>query len=93
MATSPTTLYIQVVRITHVYLGPAADRFINRQIHNHLHKEPEKISPADLEGLIAWIRIAVSLITDNSELVEEYTNQLESLANRAADPKKNKRAL
>lgn len=72
-------LYDRVVRITHVYLGPAADRFIARQIQNHLHKQPEELSKDDLHVLIDWIRIAVSLLTEDSEIIEEYTSQLAKL--------------
>lgn len=80
MATNDTLLYAQVVKVTHVYLGPAADRFIARQVENHLHKKPEQISAADLLQLIDWIKIAVSLITDDSEIIEEYALQLQRLA-------------
>jgi mannose/fructose/N-acetylgalactosamine-specific phosphotransferase system component IIB len=80
------SLHEQVVKITHVYLGPAADRFIDRQVQNHLHKVPEDMSKADLLKLIDWIRVAVSLITEDSEIVEEYTEQLRRLA--TIDPKK-----
>jgi len=73
-------LYDKVVRITNVYLGPAAERFIVRQVESHLHKNPEKLSKADLQQLIAWIRLAVSLLTDDSEIVDEYVGQLEKLA-------------
>jgi hypothetical protein len=73
-------IYDQVVRITHVYLGPAADRFISRQVQNHLHKQPEELTNDDLSKLIDWIRVAVSLITEDSEIVEEYTLQLQRLA-------------
>jgi len=79
-ATYQTKLYDQVVRVTHVYLGPAADRFIARQVQNHLHKAPEDLSHGDLIKLIDWIRIAVSLITEDAEIVEEYTQQLRRLA-------------
>jgi hypothetical protein len=65
-----------------VYLGPAADRFISRQVENHLHKAPEQLSPADLEGLIDWIRVIVSLLTEDNEIVEEYIAELEKLARR-----------
>ena len=75
-----TNIYDKIVRVTHVYLGPAADRFIARQVQNHLHKAPERITAEDLERLIDWIRVAVSLLTDDSELVEEYTEELEKLA-------------
>ena len=77
---SQQTLYDRVVRVTHVYLGPAADRFIARQVQNHLHKEPEELSEKDLYKLIDWIRVAVSLLTEDSEIVEEYTEQLIKLA-------------
>ncbi len=76
---SDLTLYDKVVRVTHVYLGPAADRFIIRQVQNHLHKQPDDLSVADLGKLVDWIRVAVSLLTDDSELVEEYIDELTKL--------------
>jgi hypothetical protein len=81
-------LYSKVVRVTHVYLGPTADRFIARQVQNHLHKEPEELSPADLLRLIDWIRVAVSLLTEDSEVVEEYAEQLRKLAQPETSKKK-----
>lgn len=77
MPGSQDSLYARVVQVTHIYLGPAADRFIDRQVQNHIHKEPAKLTEADLEQLIDWIRVAVSLLTDDSEIVEEYISQLE----------------
>lgn len=74
-------LHTKVVRITRVYLGPAADRFISRQIQNHLHKEPEQLSHTDLKKLIDWIVIAVSTLTEDRAIIEEYTDQLMRLAN------------
>lgn len=79
-------LYTQVVRVTHIYLGPAADRFIARQVQNHLHKEPAEISQADLLKLIDWVRVAVSLITEDSAIIEEYIARLEQLANPIEQP-------
>jgi hypothetical protein len=80
------SLYDQVVRVTHVYLGPAADRFIARQVENHLHKAPEKLSQSDLLNLIDWIRVVVSLLTEDGELVDEYTNKLKGLADTNVKP-------
>jgi hypothetical protein len=74
------TLYGRVVRVTHVYLGPAADRFISRQVQNHIHKDPENLSQEDLGKLIDWIRVTVSLLTEDSEVIEEYIQQLISLS-------------
>lgn len=77
-------LYTRVVRVTHVYLGPAADRFIDRQIQNHLHKVPEELTVTDLSKLIDWIRVAVSFLTEDSEIIEEYIDQLSKLAKQTA---------
>jgi hypothetical protein len=77
-------LYDRVVRVTHVYLGPAADRFIARQVQNHLHKEPEDLSEQDLSKLIDWIRVTVSLLTEDNEIIEEYIHQLINLTGQAA---------
>lgn len=77
---STPQVYEKVLRVTHVYLGPAADRFIARQVQSHLGKPPEQMNAEDLLGLLDWIRVAVSLLTDDSGVVEEYINQLEKIA-------------
>lgn len=81
------TIYDQVVRITHSYLGPAANRFIARQVENHLHKAPGNLSPGDLLNLIDWIRVAVSLLTEDSAVIERYIAELQKLANSYEMPK------
>jgi hypothetical protein len=73
--------YQQVVTISHTYLGPAAERFIDRQIKNHLDKDPTELNAGDISKLIDWIRIAVSFLTEDSELIEEYIHQLKQVAN------------
>lgn len=82
-----SSVYDQVVRVTHVYLGPAADRFIARQVENHLHKSPEELSQADLRSLIDWIKVVVSLLTEDGGIVEEYTTELQKLAGAGAERK------
>ncbi|HUA13237.1 MAG TPA: hypothetical protein VL989_01930 [Candidatus Sulfotelmatobacter sp.] len=84
---NPTT-YDRLVAITHVYLGPAADRFINRQIENHLHKDPKTITKEDLRSLSDWIKVIVGLICDDQDIVEEYTNEIRKLY--LPKPKRNK---
>jgi hypothetical protein len=83
------SLYDQVVDTTHLYLGPAADRFIARQVQNHLHKQPQQLSTRDLDGLIDWIQIAVSLLTEDSEIIEDYVAELRKLATKT-EPKNRK---
>lgn len=82
-----SSIYEQVVRVTHVYLGPAADRFIARQVENHLHKAPEELSQTDLLSLVDWIRVVVSLLTEDNGIIEEYTNELLKLAKHDAKPR------
>lgn len=74
---STASLYQTVVGITEDYLGPVAERFINRQIENHLQKSPEDLRKKDLPVLIDWIRLSVSALTDDKKLIEEYTKRLE----------------
>lgn len=73
-------LYRQVVDISYGYLGPAADRFITRQIRSHLDKEPGQLGRKDLEGLIDWISLAMGVLVAEEELVSQYQNELRDLA-------------
>lgn len=82
-SSSEPSIYGEVVRVTHVYLGAAAERFIDRQIENHLHKEPAQLSRADLLNLIDWIKAVVSLLTDDHGIVEEYIGELHKLADKS----------
>ena len=74
------TLYDDVVTITYNYLGPAADRFVARQIRNHLQKDPTELRPKDLQQLIDWIQLAMRLISNDSRTIDHYIAELEALA-------------
>jgi len=86
-AGNKSSVYDEVVRVTHVYLGPAADRFIARQVENHLHKSPSKLSRKDLLALIDWIRVVVALLTEDADIIEEYVSELTKLTKGAASKK------
>jgi hypothetical protein len=77
-------LYKQVVDVTSDYLGPAAERFIDRQIQNHLNKEPEALTPHDMPSLIDWLRISVAFLTDDRTVIDELTTRLNRLADKQA---------
>jgi dolichyl-phosphate-mannose--protein O-mannosyl transferase len=79
-------IHSNLVEITSHYLGPAAERFIDRQIQNHLNKQPENITKKDVSLLVDWIRSSVSMLTDNEDLVEEYIEQLQKLAKGKPQP-------
>lgn len=73
------TLHQQVVGITEDYLGPAAPRFIDRQIEFHLKKRPDEMTSADLPQLIEWVKVSLALLTDDKKLVEDCITKLQKL--------------
>jgi hypothetical protein len=77
---SSSSLYREVVDATAVYLGPAADRFISRQIVGHLDKAPEKLKKGDLKELIKWIKPAIALLTEDTRVVDSYIDSLSTLS-------------
>lgn len=85
MPQKPTTsVYSEVVAITTSYLGPAAERFIARQIQTHLNKQPEELTKKDLEKLVDWIKIAIALLTEDGKVVEDFSASLMKLSKSKA---------
>lgn len=80
MVTKPNTLYQNVLGVTTDYLGPAAQRFIDRQIDNHLHKSPEGLTRKDLGKLVEWSRVSMALLTNDKKIIDEYVASLKQLA-------------
>jgi hypothetical protein len=78
--TERTTLFDDVVSITAEYLGPAAERFVARQIETHLNIPPQKLQRKQLTNLLDWLRLSMSLLTNNQQLVDEYINKVRALA-------------
>jgi uncharacterized protein YegL len=72
-------LYEEVITITERYFGPAADRFVTRQIRNHLSKEPQQLKKQDLVGLIKWISLAMALVSEDELLIHKFVADLEVL--------------
>ena len=87
MSKPANSVHDQVVKVTRVYLGPAAERFIDRQVENHIHKSPDDLSAADLSSLIDWIGAVVSLITEDRQLVEKYLAELTKLTDQQSSKK------
>jgi len=92
MAQTQTPLYDQVVSVTYRYLGPAADRFVVRQIRNHLQKDPVELQRKDLRQLIDWIQLAMRLISDDHHAVDTYLADLEALAKPSKAPAQGKKS-
>jgi hypothetical protein len=84
MPTTNNTLYNQVVEVTRLYLGPAAERFISRQIQTHIGKEPQELVKDDLATLVDWTKLSIALLTDDEEMVEEFASSISNLAKEPA---------
>jgi hypothetical protein len=74
-----TSLYEEVVAITADYLGPSAERFIERQIRNHLNKSPSRLVKKDLEKLLKWSRSSLALITNDKKSLIEFSDRISLL--------------
>jgi ADP-ribosylglycohydrolase len=72
--------YAKVVSAAGDYLGPAADRFMRRQISTHLGKEAEQLEPQDITALIDWITLTFALLTDDTALIDSFVDELTELA-------------
>ena len=75
-------LYVQVVELTNNYLGPASERFIERQIKTHIGKNPDEITREDVAKLDEWIKVALALLTDDEQLLQDFSNDLKQLASK-----------
>lgn len=82
MTASKTYLYDSVVDVTRDYLGPAADRFIARQITSHLQKQPEELTRADMRKLINWLKLSMAFLTNDEELIDTYVEQLQAITSK-----------
>lgn len=75
-------LYDRVVEVTTGYLGPAAEKFITRQIKSHLNKDPDQLTEADITKLADWVKVAIALLTEDGKMVDDFTKSLLELARK-----------
>jgi hypothetical protein len=74
-----TSLFEQVTAITEDYLGPAAERFVSRQITFHLRKDPLDLNAADIPKLVEWTKVTLGLITEDRQMVDDYAIKINEL--------------
>lgn len=72
--------YDEILSVASDYLGPAADRFVSRQIRSHLHKEPQNLQKSDIPTLAIRIRSGLMVLTRDENLVEEAYQRLSYIA-------------
>lgn len=85
-------LYEGIVEVTRDYLGPAADRFIARQIVSHLQKQPEELTRDDMRKLINWLKLSMAFLTNDEKLIDQYVEQLQEIASSGSRTKTSGRA-
>lgn len=71
--------FTQVVEVTEHYLGPAAERFIRRQVEFHLQKKPESLNFTDIHKLSNNVGVALGLLVDDKEVVNQAVHELEKI--------------
>lgn len=72
-------LHEKLVDIMNEYLGPAGERFIDRQIEFHLNKKPSEINVNDIDQLKEWIKVSLALLTEDKKLVDNCIARLDNL--------------
>ena len=77
---APASLYEEVVSITERYLGPAARRFITRQVAFHLNKSPEMLVRNDIPPLVEWTKATLALLTEDKDMVDGFAREVGQLA-------------
>jgi hypothetical protein len=73
-------IYQQVVAVIQEYLGPAADRYVQRLVEAHLKKSPEQLAQRDIPKLSEWIKVSLGLLTNDKNLVDECEKRILKLA-------------
>ena len=73
------SLYDEVIDVTEKYLGPAADRFVERQTKFHLKKKAQSLSESDLPQLVEWMKVSLALITEDHKMVDDCEKELLAL--------------
>jgi hypothetical protein len=73
------SLYDQVLKVATLYLGPAAEKFISRQIKSHLNlATPQALSAQALPELARWCEISGALIMDKAK-AEEFSKKVKAI--------------
>ncbi len=63
-------LYDNVVAVAATYMGPAAERFVSRQISAHLSVSPTDLAAQHMDELAKWIMESGKLVMDEAKAVE-----------------------
>lgn len=68
-------VYEEAVLVTTEYLGPAARRFIDREVEAHLKKKANTMTSHDIHELHQWCRLAIALLSDDEHVVDDFSKK------------------
>lgn len=71
-------LYDDVVNIAKQYLGPAAQKFVDRQISGHLSVDKSQLTAAHMEELAKWCYTSGKLLMDDAK-AQEFSRKIKAL--------------
>lgn len=71
-------LYDETVKVAKLYLGPAADRFMTRQVTGHLNKTGPELVAGDLEELAKWCYVSGRLVMPD-ERAKEFSEAVKKV--------------
>ncbi len=80
--TQSDVYYERIIEIAKDYLGPAAGRFVDRQIISYLNKQPYELASTDIPMLATRIRSGLVVLTQDQEAVEEAYRRIAAVADR-----------
>jgi hypothetical protein len=71
-------VYDDLIAISKNYLGPAAAKFVDRQIIGHLGIDSSQLTSSHMEDLAKWCYISGKLLMDEAE-AKEYSEKIKGL--------------
>lgn len=71
--------YEELIRIVSQYLGPAAERFIMRQVEMHVRKPATDLTAEDMQVLSKSIPTALDVLDVGEVDVDEVEKHIQSL--------------
>jgi hypothetical protein len=77
------SLYDDVVTIAKEYIGPAGQKFIDRQLESHLNLKPADLNKTNLFELSKWCFASGRLIIDAEE-ARSFQGRINALAEKAS---------
>ena len=72
------TLYDDVLNVAKDYMGPTAERFVNRQLNRYLDIEPHQLTEQHLKELAKWCCTSGKLVM-RDKWAQEFSSKIEAL--------------